>query len=226
MSTPKQTALIQKLAGEINTIVGLGLEPTLAVRKLSAVVDGDMETYCEILEEELGIKDERIRELERAGEISTEIIERLRSYLDRDQKALTDLQDEHATLVKEFKQLKEAAGDSARQLDAATGLLADSGADRAALERLVGNLEGENRCEGARNRLLEAQLRQAQSELLELKKTQAAEIEANRRYKARYEHAAEAAREAQETAHLASLRVKAAEEQLATIRCAKWRVDE
>jgi hypothetical protein len=59
-----------------------------------------------------------------------------------------------------------------------------------------------------------------------MKKTQAAEIEANRRYKARYEHAAEAAREAQEVAHLASLRVKAAEEQLATIRCAKWRVDE
>ncbi len=235
-----RTQIFQKLARELDLILERNWDPTFTVRKLTAMTENDIEGYCAVLEEELEVKDRTLTELTRAGELSTEIIERLRARIAIDEVEIERLRAEHETLFSDFKKLKEDAETNSRQLDAATGLLADSGADRSSLERLVANLEAENRREAVRANAAEAQLQQTQHDILDLKKmimdkkvalrlkkdeaAAAARAAAEREaaLEARFEHAAAAAAAAQDLAHKATMRLAAAEEQLATLRCAKW----
>lgn len=188
------TQILQKLARELDLVLSRNWDPTFTVRKMSALTENDVEGYCSALEEELEVKNRTLTELTRAGELSTEIVERLRGRIAADEAEIQKLRAEHEALFSDFKALKEVAETNRRHLEVATHMLADGAEDRASLEKLVANLEAENRREGKRCAKLEK----------------------------KFAHAAAAAAEAQDAAHKALKRAEAAEEQLATIRCAKW----
>jgi DNA repair exonuclease SbcCD ATPase subunit len=154
------SAKIAELSAELKQIAKDGGNPTFCVRKIYAAASRDMSLYLKFLEEELNGKVAALGVSMREGEITREIVERLRVQL----KTLQTQQGEVIEWLREARgraedleaenaRLREDLADSERRLDAATGLLAEAGGAEAGLEVLITNLEEENRrCTGRAER--------------------------------------------------------------------------
>jgi chromosome segregation ATPase len=139
------------LLTELELIHSKGWDPKFCSAKLRAVVEDDVEGYCEALEEELAVKNERLVDLERAGDLSTEIVERLRSRIQDDEESIEHLRKENDAFAEEFKKINWTAQEDG-------------------MERLVTNLEAENRREAARTATAQKELRRLQAEHADLLK--------------------------------------------------------
>jgi chromosome segregation ATPase len=157
------------LLDELTLIHTKGWDPKYCAAKLRAVVENDQEGYCEALEEELAVKTERLTDLERAGDLSAEIVERLRARIQEDEDTIEYLRKENDAFALEFKALNLSR-------ESVAGDLASVCYENRDMDRLVANLEAENKREAARTRAAELQLRRVQHEHAELlKKYEAAE---------------------------------------------------
>lgn len=81
----------QSLLKELNRLLEAGLNPQFTMRKMNAAIEEDVSAYCKILEEELEVKSQTLKEYQRTGELNADIIERLRLRIQQDEKRMDDL---------------------------------------------------------------------------------------------------------------------------------------
>jgi chromosome segregation ATPase len=123
-----------ELADEMDLLMRNKLSPDFCLRKMRAVARKNLPEYCTVLEEELALKAERLQDIERAGELSTGIINNLRARLTKDEDYLAELQDEYHQHIQEFKKLED---------------------EKATQDRLITKLETENKRQAQRLQDLE-----------------------------------------------------------------------
>jgi chromosome segregation ATPase len=113
-----------ELADEMDLLMRNKLSPDFCMRKMRAVARKNLPEYCTVLEEELALKAERLQDIERAGELTTGIINNLRGRLVKDEEYLAELQDDFHQQIQEFKKLE---------------------AEKGTQDRLIAKLEAENK---------------------------------------------------------------------------------
>jgi chromosome segregation ATPase len=100
-----------ELADEMDLLMRNKLSPDFCMRKMRAVARKNLPEYCTVLEEELALKAERLQDIERAGELTTGIINNLRGRLVKDEEYLAELQDDFHQQIQEFKKLEKGTQD-------------------------------------------------------------------------------------------------------------------
>jgi chromosome segregation ATPase len=176
---------IGELSEELKVLTDAGAPLTVTnrcVKRMYAAAEGDTRLYIHLLEEELRQTRDSLRidqaTMTREGVLTREIVERLRGQLDslQDQQTevigwLRESRDRAAQLVAENRQLEEDLATAERQLEAATGMLAEAGAAEEGMRTLVDNLEEDNRREAARAAGAEEDLAAARQRVEELQRT-------------------------------------------------------
>jgi chromosome segregation ATPase len=167
-------SILKKLQADLNTIVERNWDPTFCLRKMIAVSQNHMNEYCSILEEELALKTQRLEEAHRSGDLSTQIVDSLRHRIALDREEIERLREENQKLISDFRHLKVSY--SAMACDIGTiykdieGIKAQRVEDRS-LDRLIENLEAENRRMGAENTRLEKELAESQKRIARMERT-------------------------------------------------------
>jgi chromosome segregation ATPase len=151
---------IPALAQTLELILSNDWDPTFTLRKMTACATDDSEAYCTALEEELEVKQERMTQLLREGTLTAEICHRLQARVEEDKETIRELRAANNAL-------EERATDAERQLEAATGLLADHADRDASFNNLIKNLERENLRQAGVISALGAKIRSVQWDLQE-----------------------------------------------------------
>ena len=163
---------IGKLSAELEAITAAGGDARNCVKKIYAAASRDSELYITLLEEELAEKRGVVEAAAKEFHDTQAVTDTLRRQFDTLYSQQSDVlqwlreaREEKMRLQSENVTLKEDLADAVRRLDAATGLVAEAGVAEAGSQRLIANLEEENRRVEARATRAEERCSELRAEL-------------------------------------------------------------